>query len=66
MIYDGPSAYSDMVKLPDGLVGLLFESGIKNPYERIMFVALSTAFLDAPDPAPPPGGSEREKAGAAP
>jgi hypothetical protein len=52
-----------MVKLPDGLVGLLFESGIKNPYERIMFVALSTAFLDAPYPAPPPGGSEREKAG---
>jgi sialidase-1 len=66
VIYDGPSAYSDMVKLPDGLVGLLFESGIKHPYERIMFVALSTAFLDAPDPAPPPGGSEREKAGTKP
>ena len=66
VVYDGPSAYSDMVKLPNGLVGLLYESGVKQPYERITFVALSTAFFDAPDPAPSPRGSEREKVGTLP
>ena len=52
VIYDGPSAYSDMVKLPDGMVGLLYESGVKQPYEGIVFVPLTAAFLDTPDPAP--------------
>ncbi len=47
LIYNGPSAYSDMVKLPGGMVGLLYESGIKGPYERITFVILTTGFLDA-------------------
>jgi hypothetical protein len=45
VIYDGPSAYSDMVKLPGGAVGLLYESGAKQPYERITFATLSAAFL---------------------
>ncbi len=59
VIYDGPSAYSDMVKLPGGLVGLVYESGTKQPYERITFATLSAAFLDAPDPVLPSGGSKR-------
>jgi Neuraminidase (sialidase) len=63
VIYKGPSAYSDMVKLPGGWVGLLYESGVRTPYERITFAALSTAFLDTPDPALPSGGGgpAREK-----
>jgi sialidase-1 len=52
VIYDGPSAYSDMVNLPDGKIGLLYESGVRNPYERITFATLTTAFLDSPDAAP--------------
>ena len=55
VIYGGPSGYSDMVMLPGGLVGLLYESGTKQPYERITFATLSTAFLDTPGPALPSG-----------
>ena len=52
VIYDGPSAYSDMVKLPGGSVGLLYESGTKQPYERITFATLSAALLDVPARTP--------------
>jgi len=48
VIDEGPSAYSDMVKLSDGQVGLLYECGVRSPYERIAFVAFSTEFLDEP------------------
>lgn len=36
-IFPGPSAYSCLVALPDGSVGLLYECGEKKPYERIDF-----------------------------
>ncbi|MGO8676519.1 MAG: sialidase family protein [Limisphaerales bacterium] len=52
VVYDGPSAYSDMVNLPDGKVGLLYESGVNHPYERITFATFSTVFLDSPNAAP--------------
>jgi sialidase-1 len=52
VVYDGPSAYSDMVNLPDGQVGLLYESGVKHPYERITFATFGAAFLDSPNAAP--------------
>jgi sialidase-1 len=35
VVWDGPAAYSCLVKLQDGQVGLLYEAGEKKPYERI-------------------------------
>ena len=55
LIHAGPSAYSDMVKLPDGDVGLLYEAGENSPYERIDFARFSTAWLDS---APETGAYE--------
>jgi sialidase-1 len=37
VLHDGPSAYSCLVALPDGSIGLLYECGEKSPYERIEF-----------------------------
>ena len=34
MIHEGPGAYSNMVRLPDGNVGLLVEIGESSPYEQ--------------------------------
>lgn len=36
-IHAGPAAYSCLVELPDGSIGLLYECGEKSPYERIEF-----------------------------
>lgn len=36
-IYTGPSAYSSMAVLKDKTIGCLYEAGIKNPYEKIIF-----------------------------
>jgi hypothetical protein len=49
VIYAGPAAYSDMVKLPNNRVGLLYESGVKSPYERITFARFGVDYLDTPD-----------------
>lgn len=40
-VTSGPAAYSDMVILPDGKVGILYETGNKFRYERIDFRAFS-------------------------
>ena len=32
-----PSAYSDLVKTADGKLGVLYENGAKEPYDRISF-----------------------------
>jgi sialidase-1 len=37
LVYAGPSAYSDMVVLSNGSIGLLYESGINDAYEKISF-----------------------------
>jgi sialidase-1 len=37
LLYDGPSAYSNLVKLPDGRLACLYEAGQKSPYEGIIF-----------------------------
>lgn len=37
VVYSGPSAYSDIVVLPDGEIGILYENGDSKPYERISF-----------------------------
>lgn len=39
-IWDGPSAYSQLVSLGVNGVGLLFEAGFKSPYETISYVAV--------------------------
>lgn len=37
LLHAGPSAYSNLVQLPNGNLGCLYEAGIKNPYEGIVF-----------------------------
>lgn len=39
-IYEGPSAYSDIITLPDGSVGVLYENGVKSAYEKITFTVI--------------------------
>ena len=39
-IYEGPSAYSCLTILPNGKIGLLYENGIKSPYEKISFTTV--------------------------
>ena len=49
-IYSGPSAYSDLVRLGEGDIGLLYEKGASSPYETITFARFNDAWLDAPAP----------------
>jgi sialidase-1 len=35
VVHDGPAAYSSLVVLPDGTIGVLFERGDRSPYERL-------------------------------
>jgi sialidase-1 len=45
VIHEGPSAYSSLVVLPGGNIGLLFERGDRSPYERITFAHLTLDWL---------------------
>ena len=45
VIYAGPSAYSDLVVLPDGTIGCLYERGQKHAYEKITFGRLTLSWL---------------------
>ena len=40
VLFSGPSAYSDLVRLPNENIGCLFEAGKNNPYEGIVFRAV--------------------------
>lgn len=40
VVHEGPSAYSNLVALPDGIIGLLFEGGMKKAYEGIAWKEL--------------------------
>ncbi len=46
----GPGAYSDLVDLGDGIVGLMIETGDRNPYQRIDLIRLPVADLATPGP----------------
>ena len=46
MIHEGPGAYSNMVRLPDGNVGLLVEIGESSPYETISFITFDMNWLE--------------------
>lgn len=49
VLHEGPAAYSCLVELAGGAIGCLYESGEKNPYERIEFAKFQCAWLeDAP------------------
>jgi sialidase-1 len=41
LIYAGPSAYSCMAKLPNGNIGLFFEYGENERYDRVRFVSFA-------------------------
>lgn len=44
-VFTGPSAYSSMAVLSDGNIGLLYEAGVKSPYETIRFEILNSTIL---------------------
>ncbi|MCY1722929.1 sialidase family protein [Prolixibacteraceae bacterium Z1-6] len=39
LVYEGPSAYSCLTKLPNGKVGMFFEAGVEKAYEKMIFVS---------------------------
>lgn len=41
-VNQGPSAYSDLVKIGKDQIGILYEGGIESPYEGIAFEVLNT------------------------
>ncbi|MGW6279592.1 exo-alpha-sialidase [Kribbella sp. NPDC055071] len=49
----GPSAYSDMVELPDDQAALFYEAGVASPYESIRFARFNEAYLATPNGTPP-------------
>jgi len=46
VLYPGPAAYSDVVKLPDGDIGCFYEAGYVHPYEGIVFEKIKIANLE--------------------
>lgn len=47
VLHAGPAAYSTLVAVPDGRIGVLFERGAKSAYERITFAAFTLEWLTA-------------------
>ena len=45
VVHPGPSAYSCLTALPDGTIGLLYENGRNEPYERITFARFNLEWL---------------------
>lgn len=48
LVHEGHFAYSHLVRLPDGNVGCLYETGNAGPYERIDFARVSPDWLEKP------------------
>ena len=46
VLYPGPSAYSEVVKLSDGTICCFYEAGYHNPYEGIVFEKIKLADLE--------------------
>ena len=54
-IYPGPSAYSCMTVLQDGTIGLLYENGKNEPYEKLTLARFNLQWLtDGKDQITPP------------
>jgi sialidase-1 len=47
LIHEGHSAYSNLVRLPDGRIGLLYERGEKSAYERLTFATFTLDWLES-------------------
>jgi sialidase-1 len=47
VINAGPAAYSDLVTLPDGSIGCLYERGEKGAYEKITFARFTAEWLES-------------------
>jgi sialidase-1 len=45
LLHEGPSAYSSLAVLRDKTIGLLYERGETQPYERITFARFSPRWL---------------------
>ena len=50
VVHAGPAAYSNLVKLPEGRVGLLYEKGESHRYDTITFETFPITRLED-DPA---------------
>lgn len=50
LVYEGPSAYSDMARIDAATMGLLYERGASSPYETITFARFNAEWLDLPPP----------------
>jgi sialidase-1 len=44
-LWNGPSAYTAMIRVQGGLVGMLVECGTKDPYEQIAFIKFAPEWL---------------------
>lgn len=44
-VWGGPTAYSDMVMINDNIVGILYENGESNSYERISFDRVAMSYI---------------------
>ncbi|MCG2461028.1 glycoside hydrolase [Flavobacteriaceae bacterium F89] len=51
LVYPGPSAYSCLTKLPNGNVGIFFEGGVQNAYEKMIFVSFAPEQIFKPGTA---------------
>lgn len=47
VLYEGPSAYSDLCVLPDLTIGGLYECGAEHPYEKITWTRFNLEWLEA-------------------
>ena len=52
-LHEGPAAYSCLTVMPDGNIGIVYESGVKSPYEEITFATLSLEWLTDGKDVPP-------------
>jgi sialidase-1 len=45
LVYDGPSAYSDIVVMNNTTIGILYENGVKDAYEKIEFAVVPVSLI---------------------
>jgi sialidase-1 len=48
-LYPGPSGYSSLAVLPDGVIGCLYERGDAGPYEKLTFARFNLEWLTGAD-----------------
>ncbi|HBG28540.1 MAG: hypothetical protein A2Y10_19855 [Planctomycetes bacterium GWF2_41_51] len=44
-LYQGPTAYSCLARLPDNRIACMYEAGVKKPYEKIVLVSFTLNWL---------------------